>query len=198
MPPTASPGVRGTQTEFAPRSSFFETPTTAAMLRKMSPLVSWKNTSHLTPVPLPLSRQPACTRAAQENTTRPRASRCRQDGRDPRRTMRPRIHAGAAVCAHRRGRAAWYRSCRPCLCTPTARQCPVRADACATRRCLRAARSLPTPSRGDDYISQHATGVLAQSERAVRLGRHACSGTSPRGKALLRVLLSSVRCAKQR
>ena len=55
MPPTASPGVRGTQTELAPKSCFFDTPSTAAILRKMRPLVSWKKTSHLTPARTPLS-----------------------------------------------------------------------------------------------------------------------------------------------
>jgi len=41
MPPTASPGVRGTQTELTANSLVTLTPRTAGSARKMMPLVSW-------------------------------------------------------------------------------------------------------------------------------------------------------------
>ena len=112
MPPTASPGVRGTQTELAPKACFFDTPSTAAILRKMRALVSWKKTSHLTPARIVLSSVLAHTRCPAEH------QRARDADQPP--PMHPHTHAGAATCAHRRGRAAWFLSCRPCLCTEAA------------------------------------------------------------------------------
>mmetsp|Transcript_61974 Transcript_61974/g.145773 ORF Transcript_61974/g.145773 Transcript_61974/m.145773 type:complete len:212 (-) Transcript_61974:585-1220(-) len=49
MPPTASPGVRGTHTELMSIFLDAETPSTLGSARKMIPLVSWKKTTHLTP-----------------------------------------------------------------------------------------------------------------------------------------------------
>mmetsp|Transcript_23287 Transcript_23287/g.54103 ORF Transcript_23287/g.54103 Transcript_23287/m.54103 type:complete len:271 (-) Transcript_23287:707-1519(-) len=49
MPPTASPGVRGTQTELMSNEWDADTPRTAGRARKMIPFVSWKKTTHLIP-----------------------------------------------------------------------------------------------------------------------------------------------------